>query len=160
MKLYITLIFLLIFHFCSAQKEFSGGYDALRIESEIKLSVPVELYDPVWKYLSLKYRSDNLDVLKALGHSFDCEIAIDSFVDQYFDDKRFNLLNQKNGVRYRSRYVLTGPDNEKDGRELIQIKINDVGNGKLSRGEFKYEIEHYKKAKMELLQKKVHSIIG
>lgn len=150
MKRYLMLIFLLAFHFCNAQEESSGGFDALRIENEIKLTVPVELCDSVWEYLQSRFANDQRDLLKEIDRSFHFKMAIDSFTDQYFDDERFNLLDGKIGVRYRSRTLLTDPGGEKDGRELMQIKINDVGNGRLSRGEYKYEIEHYRKAEAPL----------
>ena len=118
----------------------SRGFDALRIENEIKLSLPLDLYDTVWQYLNARY--DNRDLyLKQIDPSFNCKTAEEFFIDQYFDDKDFQLLAAQNGLRLRSRAVLTDPHSPKNDRELIQLKINGIEAGDLSRGEYKYPVE-------------------
>lgn len=136
MKQFTPLIILLTVNVCIAQ------YDALRIENEIKLTVPTELSDSVWEYLTLKYDNANL-YLKEIDSSFNCKMAVDSITDQYFDDGNLRLLNMNSGVRHRSRFVLTDKTNRKHGRELMQVKINNVGSSELNRGEYKYKIKHY-----------------
>ena len=52
------------------------------------------------------------------------------------------VLANGGGVRYRQRINLTDPNDKKSGKELMQIKINNVSSDKLSRGELKFDIEH------------------
>lgn len=139
----IGLIILFITQLGFSQSEFSAsGYNSLRIENEIKLSVPLELSDSLWSFISDRYDNDGF-YLQSIDQSFNCKMAIDSFTDQYFDNKNLDLLGIQSGVRYRSRYVLTDEPSRKDGRELMQLKINDIANNPLSRGEYKYKIKHY-----------------
>jgi hypothetical protein len=118
----------------------AGGHDVLRIENEIKLHVPAELKDSVWRYLSDRYANNNL-FLKAIDESFNCQFAEEFFVDQYFDDKHFRAMAAGHGVRHRSRLVLSDPHSPKNERELIQVKVNDIdAEDDLSRGEYKYPL--------------------
>ena len=94
MKTLTTLIILLSVNLCFAQ------FDELRIENEIKLTVPNELADSVWEYLKIQYDNENL-YLKEIDGSFNCEMAVDSMIDQYFDNRDLRLLNINGGVRHR-----------------------------------------------------------
>lgn len=78
-------------------------------------------------------------------------------IDQYFDNSKLRLLDIKSGVRHRSRFVLTDTTNRKHGRELMQVKINNIGGNELNRGEYKYKIKHYD-SKKELLDR--HPFLG
>ena len=151
MKRLNVIILLLLAQICFAQEtEFSAsGTNVLRIENEIKLTIPDELSDSVWNYLKWKYSNDNL-TLKSIDSSFNSQMAEDLFIDQYFDNKNFQLFNLKCGVRHRFRSVLTDSTSRKDGKELMQIKINNIGENILSRGEYKYKIKHYDKKKKKL----------
>lgn len=124
----------------------ASGYDVLRIENEITLAVPITLEDSVWQYMNFKYLGKDL-FLHSIDPSFKCKTEEDLFVDQYFDNTSLQLMKSKNSVRHRTRIVLTDTQNKKNGRELIQIKIDDVGNNQLNRGEYKYPVKHYKKIK-------------
>ena len=109
------------------QTEFnSGDYDVLRIENEYKLTVPNELSDSVWKYLTSRYDNTNL-YLKSIDSSFSCKTSEDLFIDQYFDDPAHQLWKNQNGIRYRTRFVLSDSTDRKNGKELVQIKINNIG---------------------------------
>jgi hypothetical protein len=121
----------------------AGGFDAMRIENEIKLVVPREIQDSVWAYLQARYDNDNL-YLKAIDSSFSVKFAEDIFRDQYFDNDTFQLLQRQCGVRHRARVVLTDSTDRKNGRELMQIKINGIDDNALNRAEFKYPVKHYK----------------
>jgi hypothetical protein len=125
----------------SAQDEAkAGGHDVLRLENEIKLNVPAELKDSVWRYLSARYAGNSF-FLKAIDESFNCQFAEELFVDQYFDDKHFRAMAAGHGVRHRSRLVLSDPHSTKNERELIQVKVNDIdADDDLSRGEYKYPL--------------------
>lgn len=123
-----------------AQAE-SGSHDVMRIENEFKLAVPSNLEDSVWQYLLARYDNNNF-FLKELDPSFNTQFAEEFFVDQYFDDKAFRVMASMNGVRCRSRVVLSDPYSEKDGRDLIQLKFNEIGSdNNLNRGEYKYPVD-------------------
>lgn len=121
--------------------EFSAhGYALMRVENEYKLVVPDEVADPLWTWLEREFGPEHI-FLRAYDSSFTSRTATDHMVDQYYDDDRRQLLNAGNGVRHRSRTVLTDPGDRKNGRQLMQVKINHVDNNALNRGEFKYRID-------------------
>ncbi|NBC09174.1 MAG: CYTH domain-containing protein [Bacteroidetes bacterium] len=146
------LMFLILFSFSRAvaQEAPGRGIDALRIENEVKLSVPEALSDSVWNYLLQTYLDGTPDFLRNHIPPFSYQVATDSFVDQYYDTQRFSLLQLRSGARYRQRFSLSGAGGEKDGRELIQLKMDSEGSNALSRGEYKYDVEHYQKAEEPL----------
>ncbi|MDD5422733.1 MAG: hypothetical protein PHT32_04855, partial [Candidatus Omnitrophica bacterium] len=47
----------------------------------------------------------------------------------------------KNGVRHRRRVNLSDPNDRKSGRELVQIKINNISDNVLARGELKFDVK-------------------
>lgn len=120
----------------------AGGFDAMRIENEIKLAVPDEIVDSVWKYLTTRYDNDNL-FLKEFDPGFSTKIAEDFFTDQYYDNEEMQLLKRQFGVRHRSRWVLTDSTDRKNGRQLLQVKVNDIDDNMLNRAEYKYPIKYY-----------------
>jgi CYTH domain len=127
-----------------AQGEFDpGDYDALRIENEIKLVVPREIQDEVWVYLQKRYAPPST-FLAGIDSSLHAVFALDRFSDQYFDNADFQLVRMASGVRHRTRQVLTDTTSRKNGRELMQIKINNIDQNDLNRGEYKYPVKHYK----------------
>lgn len=142
--LVITGLLLNSFFSVNAQStEFSeNSFDVLRIENEIKLSVPNAIADSVWEYLLDRYDNDNL-FLKGADPSFSAKAAEDFFIDQYYDNEQMTLLERQFGVRHRTRYVLSDTTDRKNGRQLLQVKINDIGDNELNRGEFKYKIKYY-----------------
>lgn len=119
----------------------AGGINTMRIENEIKLTVPMEIADQVWDYLKKRYDNDNL-YLKKFDPAFSTQVAIDSFIDQYYDNEEMQLLKMQYGVRHRSRYVLTDPKSKKNNKELLQVKINGIDGNLLNRAEYKYEIKY------------------
>lgn len=153
---------LVLYLLLSAQLSFaqsdaeSSKYDALRLENEIKLSVPDRQVDAVWSYLLARYDTDSL-YLKAIDSTFSCQVAIDSFIDQYYDDPQLSLLKEQNGLRHRSRFVLSGAGDDKDGRELVQLKINEANPDELSRGEYKYPVIANRKWENEM---DTHPLLG
>jgi CYTH domain len=127
-----------------AQGEFDpGDYDALRIENEIKLVVPREIQDEVWTYLQKRYTPPSA-FLAGIDSSLHAVFALDRFTDQYYDNADFQLVEMASGVRHRTRQVLTDAASRKNGRELMQIKINNIDQNDLNRGEYKYPVKHYK----------------
>lgn len=120
-----------------------GDNNTLRIENEIKLVVPIPIQDSVWAYLQGRYTAPSA-WLASLDSSLHAIWAEDLFYDQYFDNPQYKLATLQSGVRHRRRQVLTEPKSRKDGRELIQIKLNDIDHNDLNRGEYKFPAKHYK----------------
>ena len=125
----------------SAEFSTATGFDVFRIENEIKLSIPDEVADDVWKYLNTRYNNDDL-YLRKYDPTFATKVAIDSFIDQYYDNKEMQVLQAQHGIRHRSRYVLTDSSDRKHGRQLMQFKVNAIDGNELNRGEYKYEIKY------------------
>jgi len=118
-----------------------AGYNKLRIEQEDKLLVPLDKTDEVWKFLYERFIVDT-ESLKKLDASFTSSFNEEQFTDTYFDTPDLKLLSTQSGVRYRRRVNLTNPEDEKSGRELMQIKMNDISQNVLERGEIKFKIKH------------------
>ena len=121
--------------------EFSGeGTNVLRVEQEDKLWVPLDRADEVWAFMENKFVSDQ-SYIKSIDPEFSSYWYLEEFWDTYYDTPTFQVLGQHNGVRHRRRINHTNPEHNKSGRELMQIKINNVDNNPLNRGEFKFDIE-------------------
>ena len=117
------------------------GYDKLRIEQEDKLFVPLEIADEVWKWLEHRYVEDP-EYLKGLDPRFTASWSEELFTDVYFDTPTLQLYDMQSGVRKRKRVNLSNPEDVKSGRELMQIKVNDLSDNVRERGEIKFEIEY------------------
>lgn len=115
------------------------GYDLLRVENEYKIDVPAGTADTLWAFLRRTFGNEHL-FLRSFDSTFRSTTATDRSVDRYFDDARMQLLLAGNGVRFRSRQVLSDTTDPKNGRRLIQVKINHVDAKALDRGEFKYAV--------------------
>jgi hypothetical protein len=115
------------------------GYDKLRIEQEDKLLVPKERVEEVWDYLR-RHLCEDKQFLAELDPSFSAKWSEELFHDTYFDTPSMQLYAMKSGVRHRKRENLSNPDDAKSGRELMQIKLNDISSNDLERGEIKYDI--------------------
>lgn len=118
----------------------TGYHGLMRVENEYKLHVPDTLADRLWNWLASEFGPDQC-VLRMEDSTFRCQPALDRMVDQYFDDAHLNLLHSGNGVRLRSRQVLSDTLDRKHGRRLMQVKINHVDNNALNRGEFKFKLD-------------------
>ncbi len=138
------LIYTCCFISASGQtSEFSDtNFDVMRLENEVKLSVPNSISDSVWQFLQTRYQTPN-SFLKEIDNAFHSSSAVDLFIDQYYDNEDMQLLKFQYGVRHRSRYVLTDSTDDKHGRQLVQIKIDDVGENTLNRSEYKYKSKPY-----------------
>ncbi len=123
------------------EEDFSAaGYNRLRVEQESKLLVPSERAEEVWKFLHDRYATDGA-AFKQLDPLFASYYNEEQFTDTYFDTPDLKLLARESGVRHRRRINLTNPDDRKSGRELMQIKLNDLSRNALERGEIKFEIK-------------------
>ena len=81
--------------------------------------------------------------------------ADEFFTDVYFDTPSFTLLKMKSAVRHRSREIPGQPQNRKDGRQLMQIKLNMPGE-ELTRTEVKFPIKYYEVESQE----DKHAVLG
>ncbi|MCI0587267.1 MAG: hypothetical protein L0323_10550 [Planctomycetes bacterium] len=96
--------------------------------------------DSVWAFLQDRLVRD-VDYLHPLDPSFTSTWSEELFHDTHFDTPTLQLHAMRSGVRHRSRVNLTNPADRKSGRELMQIKRNDISANQLERGEIKFEIE-------------------
>jgi hypothetical protein len=138
----IFKIFFIAYTRLCAQAEFDDNYNSARIENEYKYSVPIEIYDSVWSYMRDNYGNEKL-FLRKMDSTFVSSISDEAFIDQYYDNETFQLLRSQNGIRHRTRRVLSDSDNKKNNRELMQIKVNGIDSNMLNRAEYKYPIKHY-----------------
>ena len=116
----------------------ANGVNVLRIESEAKLRVPLEATESVWAWLQQRYA--DCSWLDRDGARFSAVLGDELFEDVYFDTPSLQLLATDSGIRHRSRIVKSGGAMHKDGRQLLQIKINRGDNTGLDRGEIKYSV--------------------
>jgi hypothetical protein len=119
----------------------AAGYDNMRIEQEEKLFVPMEIQEEVLAWIKHRYVEDKTR-LAELDPSFTASFDVEDFTDVYYDGPSLQILAMKSGVRHRKRVNLSRPEDEKSGRELMQIKLNDISSNELERGEIKFAIEY------------------
>jgi hypothetical protein len=119
----------------------ASGFDNMRIEQEEKLFVPLEIADEALAFLKHRYVEDKGRIAE-LDPLFTTYVHVEDFTDVYYDSPNLDLLAQKSGVRHRKRVNLTDPEDRKSGRELMQIKVNNISSNALERGEIKFAIEH------------------
>ncbi len=119
----------------------AAGMDNMRIEQEEKLFVPMEIQEEVLAFLKSRYVDDKAR-LAELNPGFTAYYSDEDFTDVYYDTPSLQLLALKSGVRHRKRVNLSNPEDRKSGRELMQIKLNNISSNALERGEIKYPIEH------------------
>lgn len=112
----------------------------MRVENEYKLYVPDTLADAVWEWLVSEFGPGG-SAMRSIDSGFTSKLATDRMVDQYFDNDRWQVLHNGNGVRLRSRQVLSDTTDRKHGRRLMQVKINRVDDNALNRGEYKFKTD-------------------
>jgi hypothetical protein len=117
------------------------GANIVRVEQEDKITVPPEHADEVWNFLK-NYLANDSETLKKLDPKFTSYWNEELFTDTYFDTPSLQVHQKRGGVRHRRREVLSNPNDVKNGRQLMQIKLNDLSNNPLERGEIKFDIEH------------------
>lgn len=124
------------------ESEFSArGFNVLRIEQEDKLTVPPGQAAAVWNFLH-DYLVKDTTALKQLDPNFTSFYYVEDFTDTYYDTPDLQMLAKQGGVRHRRRVNLSNPNDRKSGRELMQIKLNNITGNQLDRGELKYTIEY------------------
>ena len=119
----------------------AAGFDNMRIEQEEKLFVPVEIADEVLGFLKQRYVEDKAR-LAELDPLFSSYVDVEDFTDVYYDSPTLQILALESGVRHRTRVNLSNPEDQKSGRQLMQIKLNNISSNDLERGEIKFAIEH------------------
>jgi len=117
----------------------NSDFSALRIENEAKLVVPKDKIEEIWSYLLDRLVTDKT-FIKSLDPGLDSYWYDELFTDVYFDSPDLVMQDHQSGIRYRTRVNLTDPEADKSGKELMQIKINDISQNALSRGELKFDI--------------------
>lgn len=113
----------------------------LRLESEYKLSIPETDVDLVESFFAEEFSTNSFAID---SFQLDIDHAEEVFVDSYFDDTAFTLLNQNIGLRHRLRYSQDVLVNE-----LVQIKLPESNDG-LVRREIKYKVPNKVSALDEL----------
>jgi hypothetical protein len=112
-----------------------------RIEREDRLLVPLEQADRAWAFMLKRFVEDQ-DFLKSLDPRLSSTSAIELFTDTYFDDPDLTALGMQAGVRHRRRVNLTNPNDRKNGRELVQVKLSGDGVAGLQRTELKWKVRN------------------
>lgn len=126
------------------EEDFSAsGFGVVRIEQEDKLTLPLEKREEVWGFLFAKYVRDTA-ALKELDPLFTSYDSDELFIDTYFDTPDLQLLARQSGVRKRKRVNLSDPSDPKSGRELMQIKVNNISDNPLERSEMKFKVKYPK----------------
>jgi hypothetical protein len=117
-----------------------GGYDSARIENEYMLVVPPGKAEEVWQYLNARYNNEGA-FMRNLGPDFNTKFSVEQFADDYFDDPELHVLEMQSGIRHRTRNITSDPSDRKNGRELIQMKLNRPGDqDALDRTEMKFPL--------------------
>lgn len=137
----ICILYLFLFPVLDTINVIHADYNKLRIEQEDKLLIPLDKAEEVWNFLHDRYVLDS-EALKQLDPLLSSYYHEEEFTDTYFDTPDLRLLSMQSGVRHRRRINLTDPDDRKSGRELMQIKLNDISQNILERGEIKFKIKH------------------
>jgi adenylate cyclase class IV len=138
----LMLMSVAVFPARAEEEDFSlAGYGARRIEQEEKLSVPLDRKEEVWNFLLAKYVKDPA-ALKALDPGFTGYHNDELFIDTYFDTPDRKLIAMQSGVRHRKRVNLSDPSDPKSGRELMQVKVNNISANALERAEIKFKIKY------------------
>jgi hypothetical protein len=141
-------------HELNQQSHAAKGYgaDQSRVDSQITLAIPTrEEADAVYEYLRDTY-TNRKDLLKKqfpdLNLTGKKMSDKSDFTDAYFDTPSLDLYRHKNSCRYRHRENTTNPEDRKNGRELVQMKVTPPGQFQL-RNELKYEVAPSKRLKTE-----------
>jgi hypothetical protein len=119
------------------------GSDSARIDSQITLKIPGGQADAVYQYLKNKYVAQEITIgdrfpgVRLYGQTMS-DVSV--FTDEYFDTPQLDLYRGNNSARHRSRVNTTHPNDRKNGRELVQIKVTPPGRFDL-RNELKYEVK-------------------
>lgn len=122
----------------SAQARPFDGTADLRIEQEDKLLVPLDQAEEVWRFLH-SWLVEDAEALASRDRELSARASEELFSDTYFDTPALAVLGRDDGVRYRHRLNLTDPTDPKHGRSLIQVKLNDISEDALERGEYKFD---------------------
>lgn len=104
-----------------------------RIENEYKLAIPLDKTEEVWAHLhqnNERFKQNDIEI----------SYSDEYFQDIYFDDANFSLLKNESGLRRRIRIIPLQPNNPKNGRSLIQFKLNR-NKVRTIRTEIKFEVK-------------------
>lgn len=110
--------------------------EGVRIESEIKLKVPLAQVDEVWDWMQERYADASW--LNQGDHDFYATFADEDFTDTYFDTPSLEMLSEQSGIRHRVRTVNEG--SETNEGQLLQIKLNRDDPTGVARSEIKFDV--------------------
>lgn len=116
-----------------------GGYGERRIESELSIHVPAADIENVWQHLADVYDKRQGWPKELDPGAITARLSDERFVDRYFDTPRLDILARQSGVRHRMRDIPDAPDDPKDDRQLVQIKLTSDGDT-VKRGEYKFPV--------------------
>jgi hypothetical protein len=128
-----------------------GGYGEQRVESELSIHVPAGKEEAVWAYLARVYGGDEDSAARGDGApagwpagvqapDIQARLSHERFIDRYYDTPDLKFLGMNSGVRFRSRDIPDAPDDPKDDRQLIQVKLTTAGDT-VKRGEYKFPVK-------------------
>lgn len=112
------------------------GGEGVRVESEVKLKVPLAQVDTVWEWLQDRYADASW--LNQNGYTFYATFADEDFTDTYFDTPTLAMLGEQSGIRHRVRTVNSGPETNEG--QLLQIKLNRDDPTGVARSEIKFDV--------------------
>ena len=122
----------------SSETEAQPKFDALRLENDTTLDVPLEQSERLWEWLKVNFKEG----WKSEQTTMHTRNDVEQFVDTYFDVPERTLIKQFAGLRHRRRFYPSG-----EVKELIQLKsFNGAASGladevKQLRGELKFELK-------------------
>ncbi len=126
------------------EKDDPGEFNAVRIEDDFNLQYEVGKSEELVNYLKGKYVDDG-SFAKSLGPNYTGSFGDEDFTDTYFDTPDLDLYKRGISLRYRIRVNRLDPENRKNGRKLIQLKLS--GDDKFadkdnsgSRNEIKFDV--------------------
>src|SRR3989344_3294548 len=128
-----------------AAESSARGFDTVRIEDDFNLAYPLGKSDELVSYFKGRYIDDR-GFVKELGQNFTSTYGDEDFIDTYFDTPQLDLYQRQAGLRYRVRTNRLDPEDDKIGRELIQLKLSgtdkfqDQDNAG-SRNEIKFDVK-------------------
>jgi hypothetical protein len=119
------------------------GSESARVDSQITLKIPNGQAPAVYQYLKEKYvGKENFlqNQFPGIHLSGQPLSDVSIFTDEYYDTPTLDLYKNQNSTRHRVRVNTTNPDDRKNGRELVQVKVTPPGQFDI-RTELKYEVK-------------------
>ena len=132
----------------SASGKTTAGFTQsdIRIESEDRLTIPVEKTEEVWRFLYRTFVEDT-EQMKSFDVSLQSSAGEELFTDTYFDTPEFDLHKTQAIVRHRLRQNIADPSDKKSGKERMQIKSDRLSSILRKSGLVKFKVAYHQKLK-------------